>query len=598
MRTDRRRSLSMLAVLAALCMVTLVFTTTPVLAAEDVEKVLPPEKEVVEKGAPDQPQAVSCDFEQLTKELEEEAHQGEERGTGDVVVGEDPAVAVGGISLNAGERRLAELINSSRSEAGVSSLRLDEKLIELAKLKARDMADKDYFSYNSRTYGTLADMFEEAGLEYRYVNQKIARTSVPVSVDLVHRTLMRYDSHREDLLDSRYEAVGVAVAGNGEYKYIVEIFAGGGPDSEQPAPSPEPNPEPTPDPEPPQPNPEPKLDPQPQPDPQSNPDPKPDPQPKPVPVPAPDPKPDPQPAPPADNGDTGVMNADEKQMLSLVNNERIKRGLHPLKADAALVKLGRLKAQDMIEKGYFSHTSPTYGSPFEMMRSAGVQYTYAGENLAKAWSVTSAHNALMNSSGHRANILNENFNRIGIAVVKDGFYKYFVQLFIRGQGGGTVPQPKPEPEPRPEPQPKPQLDPKPQPQPDPGTTRGLTADEQQMLGLVNKERTSRGVQALRPNLELTEVARVKARDMIEKGYFSHTSPTYGSPFDMMRQFGIRFGWAGENLAGAPTVSMAHKNLMNSPGHRRNILNEHFDEVGIGIINGGPYGKVFVQMFIG
>jgi len=279
-------------------------------------------------------------------------------------------------------------------------------------------------------------------------------------------------------------------------------------------------------------------------------------------------------------------------MLELVNRERVERGLQPLKADATLVELGRLKAEDMIEKGYFSHTSPTYGSPFEMMRNAGVQYSYAGENLAKAGSVASAHNGLMNSSGHRANILNENFNRVGIAVVEDGYYKYFVQMFIRGQGGGSVPQPDPSPQPTPQPEPEPE------PRPNPGDTQGLTADEKQMLSLVNKERTSRGVGALQSNLELAKVARVKAKDMIDKSYFSHTSPTYGSPFDIMRQFGIRFGYAGENLAGAPTVSSAHTNLMNSSGHRRNILNNNFDEVGIGVVDGGPYGKMFVQMFIG
>ena len=91
---------------------------------------------------------------------------------------------------------------------------------------------------------------------------------------------------------------------------------------------------------------------------------------------------------------------------------------------------------------------------------------------------------------------------------------------------------------------------------------------------------------------------MKSKDMIEKGYFAHQSPTYGSPFEMMQKAGITFGYAGENLAGAPVVSRAHTSLMNSPGHRANILSSNFTHLGIGIIDGGPYGKMFTQLFIG
>lgn len=129
-------------------------------------------------------------------------------------------------------------------------------------------------------------------------------------------------------------------------------------------------------------------------------------------------------------------------------------------------------------------------------------------------------------------------------------------------------------------------------------TQGLTAEEQQMLNLVNTERQKNGLKPLKANLELTKVARVKAKDMIDKGYFDHNSPTYGSPFDMMEQFGISYRTAGENLAGNQTVEKAHTSLMNSDGHRANILNSGYTEVGIGIVDGGPYGKMFVQMFIG
>ncbi|WP_017726917.1 CAP domain-containing protein [Halalkalibacterium ligniniphilum] len=128
--------------------------------------------------------------------------------------------------------------------------------------------------------------------------------------------------------------------------------------------------------------------------------------------------------------------------------------------------------------------------------------------------------------------------------------------------------------------------------------QGLTQDEQKMVDLVNQERQKQGLAPLKVDLELTKVARIKAKDMIDKNYFDHNSPTYGSPFDMMNQFGIKYNTAGENLAGNQTVEAAHQGLMNSQGHRANILNSSFKEVGIGVVEGGPYGKMFVQLFKG
>ena len=126
----------------------------------------------------------------------------------------------------------------------------------------------------------------------------------------------------------------------------------------------------------------------------------------------------------------------------------------------------------------------------------------------------------------------------------------------------------------------------------------ISQQEQQMVNLVNQERAKQGLQPLKVNQELVKVARVKAKDMIDKNYFSHQSPTYGSPFEMMSSFGIKYNTAGENLAGNQTVDAAHQALMNSDGHRANIMNSNFTEVGIGIVDGGPYGKMFVQLFKG
>jgi uncharacterized YkwD family protein len=127
---------------------------------------------------------------------------------------------------------------------------------------------------------------------------------------------------------------------------------------------------------------------------------------------------------------------------------------------------------------------------------------------------------------------------------------------------------------------------------------GLNEDEQKMLALVNGEREKIGLKPLSLNMELTKAARVKAGDMIANNYFSHNSPTFGSPFDMMERFGIIYRAAGENLAGAGSIATAHKNLMNSEGHRSNILNAAYREIGIGVVAGGPYGKIFVQLFTG
>jgi uncharacterized YkwD family protein len=126
----------------------------------------------------------------------------------------------------------------------------------------------------------------------------------------------------------------------------------------------------------------------------------------------------------------------------------------------------------------------------------------------------------------------------------------------------------------------------------------LTAKEQQMVNLVNQERAKVGLKPLAVDMTLVKLARQKSQDMIDKNYFGHQSPTYGSPFDMMKAAGVTYRAAGENLAGASTVDKAHVNLMNSSGHRANILNANFTHIGIGIIEGGPYGMMLTQMFIG
>ena len=119
----------------------------------------------------------------------------------------------------------------------------------------------------------------------------------------------------------------------------------------------------------------------------------------------------------------------EDEVVRLVNVERSKRGLRPLAEDWELSRVARIKSQDMHDNRYFSHTSPTYGSPFDMMKSFGIKYRSAGENIARGQATPQAVvNAWMNSSGHRANILNASFTHIGVGYVADG--KYWTQMFI------------------------------------------------------------------------------------------------------------------------------------------------------------------------
>ncbi|NMA24065.1 MAG: serine protease [Clostridiales bacterium] len=120
--------------------------------------------------------------------------------------------------------------------------------------------------------------------------------------------------------------------------------------------------------------------------------------------------------------------------------------------------------------------------------------------------------------------------------------------------------------------------------------------EQEVAALVNQARRQNGLKELTLSPELSNVARIKANDMATNRYFSHTSPTYGSPFDMMKQFGISYRTAGENIAmGQTTAQQVFNGWMNSEGHRANILNPNFSQIGVGYTANGHY---WVQMFIG
>lgn len=274
-----------------------------------------------------------------------------------------------------------------------------------------------------------------------------------------------------------------------------------------------------------------------------------------------------------------------QQAAAVINQARAQKGLAPLSLDPVLTQLALLKAQDMASRGYFGHQSPTYGSPWEMLRNAGVSFSFAGETLAKGSNAVTVARALVRYG--QSTLLSSRYQHLGIAAVPVSGTKIWVFLYT-----GTTPS---SPAASVAPSNPPTTAPATQPSP-PATH--LTQDEARMLDLVNQARAQAGLAPLASDPVLVRLARLKAQDMVNLGYFGHQSPTYGSPFDMLRAAGISYRYAGENLAGAPDVDSAHNSLLASPGHRANILNRNYARVGIGVVDGGPYGKIFVQLFVG
>lgn len=130
----------------------------------------------------------------------------------------------------------------------------------------------------------------------------------------------------------------------------------------------------------------------------------------------------------------------------------------------------------------------------------------------------------------------------------------------------------------------------------PTTDQAVTSYEQQVIDLVNEIRKENGLSPLTANWQLSRVARYKAQEMHDKNYFSHTSPTYGSPMTMIKSFGISCSRAGENIAmGYKTPEDVVNGWMNSSGHRANILNASYTQIGVGYVSNGNYWS---QMFIG
>ena len=168
-------------------------------------------------------------------------------------------------------------------------------------------------------------------------------------------------------------------------------------------------------------------------------------------------------------------------------------------------------------------------------------------------------------------------------------------MVVRSGHGGDSPavskMPAPQPTPAPVPAPTPVVSPAPGP-----TPSGISADVQKEFSLLNADRAANGLPPLRINLRLNGLAGDYAQDMINRHFFAHNNPEGQSPFDRMRARGISFGYAGENLAINSSVATAEQAFMNSPGHRANILNPHYTQVGVGVRQSANGSVYVVQEF--
>ena len=126
----------------------------------------------------------------------------------------------------------------------------------------------------------------------------------------------------------------------------------------------------------------------------------------------------------------------------------------------------------------------------------------------------------------------------------------------------------------------------------------LTSSEEELLSLINEERKKNNLPNFQINEELQNVARLKAEDLVQNNYFSHVSPTYGTPFEMLKANSIKYKTASENIAGNSSLSGAIESWLSSESHRKNILSNDYNYTGIAVVDSIAYGKIIVELFVG
>ncbi len=321
-------------------------------------------------------------------------------------------------NYEAQEQQILELINQSRTEKGIAPLQVDSTLTAAAREQAEEFAGISWGSYEP-LYKLL-----NSG-DYEGVRTSVLRTSNPENA--VKYQLSRYSGFAG--LSDQYNAAGIGIVDSSRYGSVcVELFAKSKsvpetpqqPEAQQPAENDQAQ---QPEAQQPAENNQ-SQQPEAQQPAENNQSQQPEAQ-----QPA-ESNQSQQPAESTADNNTASMSEFQSQIVQLVNEERAKAGLQPLTVKADLNKVAQLKAEDMAENNYFSHTSPTYGSPFDMMKQFGITYTRAGENIAMGYRTPeSVMEGWMNSAGHKANILNENFTEIGVGFTADGYY--WVQHFAR-----------------------------------------------------------------------------------------------------------------------------------------------------------------------
>ena len=280
-----------------------------------------------------------------------------------------------------------------------------------------------------------------------------------------------------------------------------------------------------------------------------------------------------------------------EKVLKLTNAFRAQNGVAPLKLNDELNAAAQGHSQDMALQDFFSHTGKDGSQPWDRAKEIGYQARTMGENIAAGQRTAEAVvEGWKNSSGHRRNMLNPNYTELGVGYYflendtgRVNYNRYWTQLFGSGDLNPSsnlpAPAPTPKPEPIPTPIPTPTPDPTPTPTPMPTPNAAFIKE---VLKLTNAFRAQNGVAPLKLNDELNAAAQGHSQDMALQDFFSHTGKDGSQPWDRAKEIGYQARTMGENIAaGQRTAEAVVEGWKNSSGHRRNMLNPNYTELGVG-----------------
>ncbi|AQS57836.1 CAP domain-containing protein [Desulforamulus ferrireducens] len=285
---------------------------------------------------------------------------------------------------------------------------------------------------------------------------------------------------------------------------------------------------------------------------------------------------------------------DDQEIVELINAARTKAGLAPLTYDVNL----SVQAANNLDTYLTTGKSPSSTTLTQIAKNGG--YSSLGQAVLSGKDAAAIAQAQIKYYGSQT-VLNSKYNTIGLVVADTSKGITCLQLLAtkpQAQQSTKPTQPTQPTQPTKPQQPVQQPEQKPEQPVEQQSTSFMNTLQQQVVDLVNVERAKYSLQPLVAKQDLTAVAQLKAQDMYNSRYFSHQSPNYGSPFDMMKKYGISYRAAGENIAmGQRTAAQVVEDWMNSPGHRANILNTNYNEIGVGVYQSyNGYGYIWVQEF--